>query len=200
MEYGIQNKLKQLGFKFTKGISFSTRIFDPNEKYATYATRYPGTKYKSLVFQAINHYEHRNKYTKDNLSNSKMGIRFDRNYIHFKVFSDEFEKLLESGILEKFKYNPSQDKGYLDYFKIVERQIDLKILTLEDLEAGIFIWLVSVLVAIIVYICEIIYFKITKRENFHKQPKTIKLKLRNKKIQSMDAKRCETNLKAFDLD
>lgn len=126
--------------------------------------RYPGTKEKSLIFEGeidlgiISQF----KYTKENAFTQTKALTIFKNSIFCKLLRDEFEKLMESGILNTIdRYR--EIKEFNDKIKPIELEIDLKILTFEDLQSGFVIWMVTVLVAIIVFILEKIFYNITHK-------------------------------------
>lgn len=181
----LPEKLKQLGFK-ESGKTMNDPIFVPKDNNALCYVRYPGTEYKSLIFQREFSPGVKSdlfKFTKDNIITSQLAVTFYKDSIFLKLFRDEFEKLFESGILntvEKYHNN----KEYRDQLKIIDEDLELKVLTLEDLQSGFVIWIVTVLISVIVFIFEKIFHKIA-----HKQED---VKIVNSKKQKKKKKRPKT--------
>lgn len=147
----------QFGFKICN-LSQTKYFFDPMNKYVRLYLRYPETEWKTLIFQ-IPDYDDSFKFTKDNFRLYQMGVTFRNNHPHFKLFRDEFEKLFECGIIQNYMNNDKKKMFVLYHdpkspLKIVEEKIEKKVLTLEDLKSGFVIWLVTVLIATIVFIWE----------------------------------------------
>lgn len=182
-----QDKYVKLGFKVSKVI-LDRQTFDPMKKNTFIAIRYPGTKSKSLIFKQDYLYDHSFKFTEDNFYVYKLGIAFENNFIHFKLFRDIIQKLHEMGITKSQEKKVYNDKQYKTKFDIVEKEIETRILTFDDLRAGFVIWLVAVLASIIVFIFEIVFFKISKkRENAPKIEKSKTKKRKNRKKQKSKA-------------
>lgn len=182
----LPDKLKYLGFKASETIGNGKLDAEHKDFYC--CLRYPGTREKSLIFQSFEiipkvHTDNF-KYTKDNIYISNRGIKFRHQSILFKPFCDEFGKLFESGILNTVEKHASfyqNMKNVTDNMKILETDKDLKVLTLEDLQSGFVIWLIAVLSAIFVFICEKIYFKITNKQEDWTESKFTKVKNQKKK-------------------
>lgn len=175
------------------------RFFDPMGKMVFLSPRYPGTKEKSLIFQSDNHIFMNDsfKFTKDDVFVHKIGIGFIRNSINFKLFRDEFEKLFESGIHHVTEQKLFKDK-LMKSLKVVAQEIEIKVLTLEDLESGFVIWLIAVLITIIIFICEKIYFKITNEENWTKS-KVVEEKNQKRKKKSAKKERPKIKTKFINV-
>lgn len=168
-------KITQLGLKLT---NFSREdiknFFDPKKKNTKAKIRFPESEWKSLIFQLPNYFNDDFKFTKDNLATYRMGVAFQKTFIHFPLFRDEFQKLFESGIFKKNGLNPYGDynsKKANNPFKIVEQEMETKVLSMEDLKSEFIIWLVTVLIAVVVFICEKIYFRISNKIKEKKQKK-----------------------------
>lgn len=175
--------MQELGFKFGERY-VQEKYFDPSKKNAACGIRFPGTRYKSLIFTA-QFFEHKMKYTTDNLEIWKLGIRFENNFIYFKLFYDELIKIFESGIPNlnrQYGYNNMEKEAV---FKIADTKLNNRILSLEDLESGFFIWLVTLLIAIVVFIFEKIIFKIMKKDDasfFEEENlKIVKIKIKKRR-------------------
>lgn len=152
--------MTKLGFQLGKFKFDDPQLFDPTKKQAIITVRYQGTKSKSLIFQH-DKYNHCFKFMEDDFFVWKIGIAFERNFIHFKLFRDEIEKLFESGILKSQERKVYQSKKYKNSYKIVEKEIQKRVLTFDDLKAGFVIWLAAVLASSIVFIFEIICFQMS---------------------------------------
>jgi hypothetical protein len=156
-------KLKQMGFKFAKFSKEELRhLYDPMQKNVKPTARYPETQSKPLIFKESQQYF---KYTKDNLVVYQMGIAFTREFIHFELFRDEFQKLFESGIVKKFGLNIYDNMNSAAKLSIMllNKEEDPKVFSLEDLKSGFVIWLVTVLIAMVVFICEKIHYQVSNK-------------------------------------
>lgn len=169
------------------------QTFDPMKKDTYYYARYPGTKSKSLIFQS-NAFDDYYKFAKDDLFAIKKGISFQPNFTYYKLFGDEIQKLIESGIAKSHEIKYLNRKQFRGRYKIVPKEIELKVLSMEDLKAGFIIWLVAVLISIIVFIFEKIFFQITyKKDYFDTFPeiqknRRAKEKQKSKKIKNLQPK------------
>lgn len=176
--------------------------------------RIHGTKLKSLVFK-LDNFDDYFKFADDEYDIVRMGIGFGRQFIHIKLFHDEVQKLFESGITEleapKFNDGRGNTKGYNPYSKItkiIKTEIELKVLTFEDLKAGFIIWLVAVLASsIMVFIFEIVYFKMKNNqvcckpiENNEKLVKTDSMQLIDTHHVEIHCNTIENDLKWIEID
>lgn len=127
--------------------------------------RYPGTKLKSLIFKKADEYDHNFKYTDDNFYVEKYGIDFEINFIYFKLFRDELIKLFESGIVKAREQKLFSNKEYKKKFEIVEKEKEIEVLSIDSLRAGFVIWIVTVLASIVVFVYEMLHFKMTNKQN-----------------------------------
>lgn len=145
------------------------------KKNAKAIIRISDTEWKSLIFQnKIFDDLETFKFTKDSLSKIHMGVSFEKDFIHFPLFRDEFTKLFESDILKKYGLS-DYSKEELKEFEIVSQEIERKVLSLEGLKSEFVIWLVTVFFSIIVFICEIMYFHISKKRKGKKTRKKSKI-------------------------
>lgn len=183
----LLDKLIALGFKVGEPIE-KRQTFDPNKKHTFIYVRYPGTKSKSLIFkhEKFNDYF---KFTEDDFYVHPIGIAFEQNFIHSKLFRDEIEKIFESGITKSKQKKVFDEKNTKNGFTIVEKSIGKKVLSLEDLRAGFVIWFIAVLASIFVFNCEICYFAV--KESKTKKKQQLKVKNKAKKSQSIDVKTLE---------
>lgn len=109
------------------------------------------------------------KFTKDNIFQITQGLSLPKNSIFFVLFKTEFQKLFESGIVQKFKFKSffsydeyRYDQKEISIFKIHQEGKEVVPLSLSHLEAGFVIWLVTVLISIFVFLIENIYYQISK--------------------------------------
>lgn len=137
-------------------------MFNPIEKNVQVYLRYSQTEWKSFIFRYPSLFDDIFKFTKDNFYSYQMGVSFEKNFTHFPLFRDEFTKLFESGILKKYGLSTYNEKTK-KYYEIITQEIETKVLTVEDLHAGFVVWLVTVILAIIVFFCEILFFKFQTR-------------------------------------
>lgn len=91
---------------------------------------------------------------RDRLILEMCGMRFPRNHRLFAAFDKKFEKLFTAGIVSKH-----QDHWSFNYLRNPKRYEHLspngpRKLTLEHLEAGFVIWLISVSIAVMVFLLQ----------------------------------------------
>lgn len=120
--------------------------------------RYIGTDKKSMIFQFIN-FTNPVKFSKDNIFSFPMSICFRNNDVLFITFKTQIRRLIEAGITSTFEDQTiSYEKNYRDMFKVLDKGKDFAPLSLEMLDAGFIIWTVSLLLALLSFICENIFY------------------------------------------
>lgn len=124
------------------------------------------------------------KFLRDNFYVGKFGFLFRKTSI-FKLFIENFQRLFEAGIL-KYLHDKEYEPVIVDLEFIDDKILKLdnyETLSLSKLEAGIVIWLVSVLIAIFGFICEILHYNLMKFLKKTKRRRKVKIKtIKVKKI------------------
>lgn len=142
------------------------------------------------------------KYTKDDFTTWSIGIEFKRHFIHFKLFRVHIQKLFESGITKSQENKIFNDvhKEVKKKNKIVEKVVETRVLTFDDLKAGFVIWLVAVLASIIVFIFEKIVYKLTNKQLCcTAMKKSKKKKRKNKKKQKPKKTKMIHQMQSIDI-
>jgi hypothetical protein len=144
--------------------------------------RYIGTDKKSMMFKFRN-YTNAVKFSKDNVFSFPLGICFRNNDVLYKKFRTLIQRLIEAGITSTFEdQSISQEEQYYEMFKILDKGKETALLSIEMLEAGFVIWLISLLFALITFISEFIYYGFTIfLKNLKKKSEIIKVKLKKRK-------------------
>lgn len=137
-------------------IGFMQSLFDPEFKGAIQIV------HDNLKTQAIeSNGEILKRIHRKRLNGEYLGMEFTGNTGKLsKIFDEKIRELFEGGFIDNY------ENSYNEFLK-PERYKHLhhtgpKVLTLSDLHAGFVIWLLSVLVAVVTFISELILFRILK--------------------------------------
>lgn len=91
---------------------------------------------------------------KQNVADEMFGIRLLSGNLFFDIIDRKLQQLFTAGIIE---YYESDYKSYLNQKRYEHLNPDgPKVLTMNDLNAGFVIWIVSVSFAIFAFLCELI--------------------------------------------
>lgn len=102
------------------------------------------------------------KFATDNLLTFQKGFRVTRNIFFYEKLRDTLRRLFESGILQRF-HAPAIDLfDDISNLEVHEKQSQYSTLTWEQLYPGFYIWLAALLVSFVVFISEIIVFRVLK--------------------------------------
>lgn len=106
------------------------------------------------------------KFARDNLCTSYFGLAMKRNHILYATFRDGFVRLAESGIINRVKKGYDLDsvgEGKLEviHFKIHNRKKEPQVLKWEHLKAGFIVWFVAVILSTLIFVTELVYYKLT---------------------------------------
>lgn len=149
-------------FLYNKTSRFSVLAPKYNKKNPIVFPRYPGSDKKSMIFKFL-HFKRPRKFTKDNFASFTMALDFQQNDILYKAFHTEIVKLIETGILNTFEDRTvSEDIDFKSLFKVLSDKKDFVPLSMEMLEAGFKIWLVTFLSSFLVFLMELIFFNAQK--------------------------------------
>lgn len=163
--------------------NYDYRLYKNVQKHAW--PRYPGTHDNpSMVFDFFR-CDYPVKFLRDNVQVFTGGLSSPKNCPMFKFLKENVQRLFESGItqtLKGIKLNSLLD--YKEIFQVHENSITIVPLNLTMLEAGFVIWLTSVVISILVFFVEIIYFNLSNLMRKKLLRKPHKLKYDTKKLSS----------------
>jgi hypothetical protein len=89
---------------------------------------------------------------KEGLFMEWIGMKFKRNSEYFEIFDEKLQQLVTAGIIDhliSFRKEMLNLKRYAHLYRD-----EPQVLTMKNLEAGFVIWLISVSIAVCVFICE----------------------------------------------
>lgn len=126
-------------------------------------------------FQQIDkYYKHANysepvKFAKGYVARGITGIFGHKEDLFFVTFKNEFQKLFEAGITNVVKLNSSKSfdekvmnsKLHKD-FTVYDEKKELVPMSMSQLSAGFIIWFSAILIVILVFFLEILYYKLSQ--------------------------------------
>jgi hypothetical protein len=187
-DYGLRKLYK---FKISYQRTSEDNYFDYKFKNVFYG---PKLYHRSTRFFKFDGYDDPIKYTTDNLLFRKAGISIPRNNILYKLLKEKLVIFFEAGILGKNFSNiknlerTNVDTTYVPY--ILERS-SWDPLSMEHLNPGFVIWIISVLLTIIVFIFEVVFFNFAKM----KLKQKFKMSKRRRRIKKHKQKKKKLFLK-----
>lgn len=162
----IIDKIQASGLRYkledseTNDASIMEKI-NQNKKLAFIMKRLPITYLKKLEFKHKS-IDYPVKFIDDDLFVVFFGLAIPKNSIFYKLFRDGVQRLFEAGITRIF---PGQDfyDNKEQIFKVFDRDNhDGVVLTCKLLDACFYLWLGYVAISILVFIVELIVFRLTK--------------------------------------
>lgn len=133
-------------------------------KFAIIMPRHPLTRLKKLEFKThkgMNLGDSPVKFIKDDIHKEIKGISMLKNDLFWNLFHDAFQRLFEAGIAD---LQPFIEFSMIDYFKVHDKNnLDCVVLSLQILDAGFYVWLVSILMSIIAFMIELLFHRIHRR-------------------------------------
>jgi len=150
--------LEQRGLVLERASSSNIEIVE-EDKHVFISMRPPGSEKKSHVYKMFK-LNNTYKFPKDNFVSYLSGFTLEKNHILFKPLKKNLQRLFEAGVMEKY---PGKNM-FFDYdnlMKPFDPPTDPVVLTLTHLQAGFMIWLCAVLIAILSFFGEIIFYHLT---------------------------------------
>lgn len=124
--------------------------------------RKPGTKTWYHEFK-IDSFDDPFKYTTDNLFEIQIGLGISRNLFFYGAMKDIMQRLFETGVTQYILFECYKNTTKNLEFKIHNKQEAYSVLTMKELYPGFFIWLGMIVVCVIVFIVEIVVFKVNTK-------------------------------------
>lgn len=161
-EKNLMGKVRTLGLKYAVFEKTDKFPFTECDKVGYYLVRMPITYDRKLQFTS-KYFEFPIKYIKEDIMVGYAGLAMPQNDVLYKTFRHYVRQLFEAGILKTFSgsslasYLVSKDYEY-DLKTHYYDQYENTVLSVEILKAGFIIWIVCVIVAILSFIGELLWF------------------------------------------
>lgn len=150
----------------------SLKEFEEDENFFQYSKkncwlyqRPPKTKRSYIEYNTELHKDPV-KFATDNLVTIPMAIRTTKNLYFFKAIRDTLQRLFESGFMDDFQINPlSKIKKTKEFhfFDKYEKKEAYSTLRWDQLYPGFYIWFAALIICKIVFMLEIIVYKLKNR-------------------------------------
>lgn len=103
------------------------------------------------------------KFSKDNMLTVLLGFGLVRNDIFYGTFRDEFQRLFESGIIQKCQANIDEVNGMSEdgeNIRLYEKKKKDEVLSWKHLYAGFYLWLGACCLSFLAFISEHVAFRL----------------------------------------
>lgn len=186
-------ELEKKGFEFfnDKSAVDDRNFFHPLSKKVITYPRYPGSDRQTLILKN-KFYNDPYKTTTDNVFVKLAGYSARKSNNLFKTFRDEFQRLFEAGITNKFYGGKFTDFLKDDKVVIYDDKKEFVKLSVGILKAGFIIWSVTVFISILVFFGEILHFKYVQKGKIEHKKRIVKIKnkLRKKFMRKLIQRKC----------
>lgn len=146
-----------------KGFNCDSRAVTAG-KFVSFMARIPLTTYKQHVefkTRDMGHDDTPIKFIKENIHKATKGIMVVKNEIYWKPIHDAIQRLFEAGITKMLPYNKFGIITLFRHFDVYDKnELEPTVLTLEILDAGFYVWLVSLAISMLVFFGEFIVHRI----------------------------------------
>lgn len=160
---------------------YGRKYFKNSYKMSLVAVR-PFRENRKYVEYTVNYYEDPFKFATDNLFTMQHGFKVNRNVYFYGAIRATLQKLFESGVLKPFLTEYIKEYSSLLNLTIHKKQEEYNVLTWNQLYPGFYLWLAACAVCFIVFIGEILVFKIKTRFFEPKNPKSIIFSKQSQKL------------------